>query len=148
MSKQPDFKDLWARWGRLGTGPKAELRRVRNLKELLDIPAFYRLTGNQSWPGLQRVVFCIPWATHREHAGSLGSALAQAKLSEKRLFQIIRSTEPNDLIQLRRILQHVQPKVDWARLGKQLYWWQAADKQRLIEDFYYMPNTTDTTPDA
>lgn len=139
MSDKPDFNVLWARWERLEPGPKAELRRVRDPDALTTVPAFYRLTGGQAWPGWQRVAFCLPWAGHRNGADPLGTALARAGLAEKRLFQVIRSTEPNDLVQLRRLLQHVRPVVDWARFGPQIFYWNDENRRRLLEDFYHLP---------
>lgn len=139
MSDKLDFKALWARWERLSPGAKAELRRARDPEALTGIPAFYRLTGGQSWEGWQRVVFCLPWAKHRDSAKPLGATFADARLNEKRLFQMIRSTTPNDLIQLRRLLQHVLPTVDWLQFGLTLYWWNDENKRRLLEDFYRMP---------
>lgn len=139
MSDKPDFKALWARWERLEPGPKAELRRVRDPVDLTNVPAFYRLTSGLAWPGWQRVVFCLPWAAHRDGADPLGTVLARAGLSEKRLFQVIRSSEPNDLVQLRRLLQHARPVVDWGRFGAQLYYWNEENRRRLLEDFYRQP---------
>lgn len=139
MTENPDFKALWERWNRLDSGPKAEIRRARDPGALTQMPAFYRLSGGQAWEGWQRVVFCLPWAGHRDGAEPLGAALARAGLGEKRLFQVIRSTEPNDLVQLRRLLQHVRPVVDWVRFGPQVFWWGDDNKRRLLEDFYRMP---------
>ncbi len=139
MSDKPDFVALWQRWSELEPGRKAELRRVRVPGDLTEVPAFYRLIGADTRHGWRRVVYCLPWAEHASGAAPLGASFAQAKVSEKRLFQVIRSQEPNDLIQLRRLLQQARPKVDWTQLGPQLYWWSDDNKRRLLEDFYRMP---------
>jgi CRISPR system Cascade subunit CasB len=64
-------------------------------------------------------------------------ALAKGKgVSEKRLFQVVRSDEPNDMIQLRRILQMAEPSVNWPRRQKQLWYWNARSKRDLLEEYF------------
>lgn len=148
MINEINFKELWQCWNKFGNGLKAEIRRAQNLKTLTEIPAFYRLTRGQSAECWQRIVFCLPWAVHRDGAKSLGATLSSAGLSEKRLFQMIRSTSPNDIVHLRRLLQHVQPAVDWSHLGPLLFWWGDENKRRLLEDFYRMPRDGQDKADA
>ena len=140
--------DFYDKWSRLKPGPQAELRRVRSPDEILDQPAFYRLIASLGWESLwrdalARLTFCIPYITRSENKNSLGAALGKSgKVSEKRMFQVIRADYPNDIIQLRRILQYIHPAVDWSSAARQVYFWHSKDsdsvkrnKRRLLEDF-------------
>jgi CRISPR system Cascade subunit CasB len=62
--------------------------------------------------------------------------LAVKGISEARLFQVVRADEPNDLIQLRRLVQHIEPVIDWAEFGRFLYFWNDRSKRTLLEDFF------------
>lgn len=137
MSTLIDFVALRCKYEKLDSGPRAELRRVRAPEDLASIPGFYRLLpGKRAYEEWLRVAFCLPWVKHADEARPLGAQLAKHHIHEQRLFQVIRSTFPNDLLQLRRLLQHVEPTVDWQSFGWQLYRWQPDDKRRLLEDFY------------
>jgi CRISPR system Cascade subunit CasB len=141
MTEPYDFIALAQRYNNLPPGPRAELRRVARPDDLALIPAFYRLLpGIQTDKRWQRVVFFLPFVSHQEGGGRLGQKLA-GKISEARLFQVLRSTKPNDLIQLRRLAQQVEPAVDWQALGKMLFYWGEMQKRRLIED-YFTPVTS------
>lgn len=135
-------------WERLKPGPKAELRRVKEPDELMDRPAFYRVIASlgfeKPWvEGLARLIFCIPYISRTDSKTSLGEALGKSgKVSEKRMYQVVRSEYPNDIIQLRRILQHIKPMVNWPMAAKQIYFWHSPNrdqmkknKRRLLEDF-------------
>lgn len=138
----PDFMALYNIWEQLPSGPRAELRRVGKPEELIEVPAFYRLFSGravQEWEkqAYQRLIFCLPCIKHTGEEVSLGRALAKGKwVSEKRLFQIIRSDPPNDMIQLRRILQMVEPTVNWPRAAKLLWHWNERSKRDLLEDYF------------
>ncbi|MGI2026973.1 MULTISPECIES: type I-E CRISPR-associated protein Cse2/CasB [unclassified Endozoicomonas] len=136
--KSQDFIRLWNRYDDLGTGFKAELRRVAAPDDLIEIPAFYRLTrGYGSHKNIRRLVYCLPHLKHRDGGDSLGKALAEAGVREKRLFMVIRSQEPNDLIQLRRLLQQVNPIVDFSQTAWLLLRWDKPEqKQKLLENFF------------
>ncbi len=137
MTEKYDFADLARRYEQLGSGPRAELRRASKPDDLALIPAFYRLLpGIQTNASWQRVVFFLPFVRHREQGGKLGQKLKAGGISEPRLFQVLRSTPPNDLIQLRRLVQQVEPSVDWQHLGNTLFYWNEANKRRLIEDYF------------
>ena len=141
--------EFYEKWFRLKPGPKAELRRVRNPDETLDQPVFYRLIASLGWEekpwheGLARLAFCIPYINRSDSTISLGAALGgTGKVSEKRIFQVIRSEYPNDIVQLRRILQHIKPAVNWPKAARQLYFWNSnnndmvkRNKRQLLEDF-------------
>ncbi len=149
MSQQGDFMKLYEAWKQLRTGPKAELRRISAPEDLLEAPAYYRLIrdlvetrGRQAVYRLQRLVFCLPFVTHTDREISLGAALAgnnrheKRTVSEKRLFQVIRSELPNDLIHLRRILRMIEPAVNWPLTADLLWYWNERSKRQLLEDFF------------
>jgi CRISPR system Cascade subunit CasB len=142
--KQPDYIKLYQDYQALKPGPKAELRRVASPDLLIEIPAFYRLLqGQKAHSGMQRLIYCLPCIKHSPGGRSLGQALANSDLNEKRLFMVIRSESPNDLIQLRRLLQQVEPVVDWEKMANQLWWWNHPNqlsKRQLLEDFFYYQN--------
>lgn len=138
----PDFMDLYTSWDKLPPGPKAELRRAGKPEDLLMIPAFYRLFSGKAlreWEkqAYQRMIFCLPYIKHIEVNTGLGKALATGKgVSEKRLFQVIRSEVPNDIIQLRRILQMIEPSANWPSTAKLLWYWNDHSKRDLLEDYF------------
>ncbi len=148
-NKLPDFVALYERYQQLKPGPKAELKRVANPDDLIEIPAFYRLLqGEHASPSMQRIIFCLPLITHIPDSDSLGQALAKANINEKRLFMVIRSQEPNDLIQLRRLLKLASPTVDWLKMAKTLYFWNDLYKRQLLEDFFYYQTNAKTKATA
>ena len=133
-----DFVRLWQAYNDLSPGHRAELRRVATPDDLIEVPAFYRLVrGFGSSKNIRRLIYCLPFLKHQEGGGSLGKALAEAGINEKRLFMVIRSQEPNDLIQLRRLLQQVKPVVDFSRTAWLLVrWHESGQKQKLLEEFF------------
>jgi CRISPR system Cascade subunit CasB len=136
MEGRIDFPKLRERFDKLEPGARAEIRRVASPEELGERPAFYRLiSGLKPGDAVRRVAFCLPWVEHGD-GRSLGAELASAKINERRLFQVMRSSYPNDVIQLRRLLQHVQLTVDWRNLGPMLLRWSREDKRRVLEDYY------------
>jgi CRISPR system Cascade subunit CasB len=141
QQKLSDFMVLYNAWEQLPGGPKAELRRVRKPDELIKVPAFYRLFSGRTAKEREkqaylRMVFCLPYVRHFGN-DNLGKALAKSKsVSEKRLFQVIRSDAPNDMIQLRRILQMVEPSANWTMTAKTLWYWNDRSKRDLLEDYF------------
>ncbi len=145
-TSNPDFVALARRYGELGSGPKAELRRVARPEDLSLVPAFYRLLpGVQTDKRWRRVVFFLPFVRHADGGPRLGQALKKAGVNEMRLFQVLRSTPPNDLIQLRRLVQQAEPAVDWQGLGESLFYWNEDRKRRLVEDYFTPPATEKET---
>ncbi|PPD50120.1 MAG: type I-E CRISPR-associated protein Cse2/CasB [Methylobacter sp.] len=141
-NKIPDFMALYQRYDDLKPGPKAELKRVMNPGDLIEVPAFYRvLHGQKASLRMQRLLYCLPHIKHIDGSDSLGKALAKADINEKRLFMVIRSQEPNDLIQLRRLLKQANPSLDWQAAAKTLYYWNDQAKRQLLEDFFFYQNT-------
>ena len=125
---------------KLSNGDRAEIRRVTGPSDLETQPAFYKLLKEKLYEGerqWQRVVFfLVKGLEHKENSLSLGQAFKEAKINEKRIFQVIRSKTPNDLIQLRRLILYTKPKVDFQKLGRQLWYWGTNSKKQLLKDFY------------
>ncbi len=148
MERKNEFMKLYEKWQHLTPGQRAELRRVNNPGELLEVPAFYRLfsgMGSREWEkdAYQRLIYCLPCIqSHTDEPVSLGAALAKKRdsghpvVSEKRLFQVIRSNAPNDMIQLRRILKMAEPVVNWPKAGNTLWYWNDRSKRDLLEQFF------------
>lgn len=151
-NKTPDFLALYQRYQDLKPGPQAELKRVMNPDDLAEIPAFYRiLQDNKDYQKMQRLIYCLPLVKHQDQGDSLGRALAKANINEKRLFMVIRSLEPNDLIQLRRLLKQAdKPTVDWLKMANALWWWDhpsQQSKRKILEDFFYYQNNKSDSAD-
>jgi CRISPR system Cascade subunit CasB len=134
----PDFVELRHRFETLGNGPKAELRRVASLDHIADVPAYYRWLGREApSPGLQRIAFLVPFAVHDAEAEPLGRQLFKRKVSEMRLFQMLRAEPPRDLEHLRRLLRHLdQPKLNWNRFGETLFYWGPTRKRRILQEYF------------
>jgi CRISPR system Cascade subunit CasB len=143
-SEEIDFIGLYNKYQSYlenNRGLAAEIRRVVEPEELKHIPAFYKLTSgiHRKSDGLTRFVYCLPYLTHLESGNSLGKSLAKStkKVNEKRIFMVLRSTYPNDMIQLRRLLQFTEPKVDLFKVDKQIFYWNKLAKQQILEDFFF-----------
>lgn len=132
-----DFREIAQRFEKLGNGPRAELRRCAKPKDVAMVPAFYRLLPGIRTDGRwERLVYFFPYVKHHPGNDSLGAQLAKAKISEKRLFQVLRSHPPNDLIQLRRLVQQAEPALDWQRFGEMIFFWNEDQKRRILEDYF------------
>jgi CRISPR system Cascade subunit CasB len=136
----PNFLALYQRYKKLSEHGdfRSQLgKRISAPDELRDRPAFYRLFPGEPPPEwAERIAFLMPFCSHQADAVSLGQKLAEAKVSEARLLQVIRAEYPNDLIQLRRLVQYVGPSVDWTALGTTLYYWNEQAKRALLEHFF------------
>lgn len=135
----PDFVALKARFDSdaFPSGARAELRRVAQPEDTAYGPALYRLFPGQKPDDRHlRLAFLLPHAKHAANAKSLGAQLAAAKVAEARVLQVARSHGPQDLIQLRRLLNHVEPVVDWQAFGRTLWYWNDISKRQLVEDYY------------
>lgn len=134
----PDFVALKKRFDdEMTAGQKAELRRAAQPEDLMLKPAFYRLLRGKK-PNSQylRIAFLLPWVEHKPDATHFSTQCAKAKVNEMRLFQIARSDDPTDMIQLRRVAMQIKPHVDWDRFGKMLWFWRPHTKRELIEAYY------------
>jgi len=131
-----DFLEIARRFKDFSNGSKAELRRCATPDDVAMVPAFYRLFFGETDARHRRVAFFLPFANHASNSDSLGAQLGKGKISEQRLFQVLRSESPNDLIQLRRLVQQVEPQLDWTEFGKQLFYWNDDQKRHLLEHFF------------
>jgi CRISPR type I-E-associated protein CasB/Cse2 len=136
----PDFAEVRKRYEKLSRGDQAQLgKRIGSPEDLSLVPALYKL-----FPGIapheryRQVAFILPWCKHQEGGKSLGSQLAGADINEKRLFQVVRSDAPNDLIYLRRLIQRTDFSVNWKDLGRSLFFWNDNEiaKRQLVEQFF------------
>lgn len=137
-SERPDFVALHDRFEtKLTPGQRAELRRVAEPDDLVLMPALYAL-----FPGLRptgqhrRLAFLLPCCSHKAGVKSLGSQLAEHGIAEARVLQTVRAKAPMDLIQLRRLVVHLSPTVDWGEFGKTLWYWGERSKRTLVEDYF------------
>ena len=144
----PDFQTLYDDFTRLDTTRQNLLKRAVTPDDLLEIQAFYELyrkhlkqPGQRS--GLLRLIFCLPYIRHFPDGKSLGSALAMAgtdgrsKISEKRVIQISRIEDADKaMVQLRRVLKHVEPWLDWNKAGKSIWYWGKNSRRQLLEDYF------------
>jgi CRISPR system Cascade subunit CasB len=139
----PDFEKLLADYQhKLNNGQRADLRRAAEPDDLLDIPAFYFLIqGCGLVPGPQagRIVYFLPYVGHRKGAKTIGRQMEEQKISETRLFQVIRAEKPEDLVYLRRLSQQMRPDVDWQEFGRMLYYWGKNSKRQLLQDYCLQP---------
>ncbi|PID43126.1 MAG: type I-E CRISPR-associated protein Cse2/CasB [Proteobacteria bacterium] len=142
QQKKPDFMRLYQQYTELKPGLKAELRRLAEPDDLANVPAFYHLlNGHAGDRKMKRLIFCLPTIKNHVEGITLGQALAKAGVSEKRLFLVIRSEFPNDIIQLRRLLKMAEPNLDWPQLAQSLYWWGQSNKQSILEDYFFYQNS-------
>lgn len=135
-SEYPDYVSFLERFNQMLPGQKAELRRVVQPEDLTMKPALYRLLrGIKPNPHYLRVAFLLPWVKHQPSAAHFSTQCARANINEMRMFQIARSDDPMDMIQLRRIAMQIEPHVDWTRFGDMLRYWPRT-KREFIENYY------------
>ena len=135
----PDFVALKKRFDSeaFPNGARAELRRAGEPADVALLPALYRLfPGQQPDERHQRIAFMLPFPRHATSAKSIGAQLSTAKVAATRVLNVARSRSPLDLIQLRRLLNHIDAAVDWQAFGKMLWYWNDISKRQLVEDFY------------
>jgi CRISPR system Cascade subunit CasB len=152
--KIPDFLKLFSAYEKANSGTRAMIRRAASVEQLLDEPAFYRLVGPLGYESNQheqwgRVVFCLclPRIKHvAENGPSLGAALSHGgRITDRRLFQVLRSKAPHDMTQLRRLILFVEPALDWVKAAKALWYWGENSRRTLLEDFILHQPTPGTT---
>ena len=135
----PDFVALKNRYDseNFTNGARAELRRVAEPDDLALIPALYRLFPGQRPDNRHlRLAYLLPYCKHVPKAKSLGAQFAKANIAEARVLQVARSQGPLDMMQLRRLLTHVEPSVDWSDFGRMVWFWNDHSKRQLVEEFY------------
>ncbi|MDD4996833.1 MAG: type I-E CRISPR-associated protein Cse2/CasB [Syntrophales bacterium] len=146
-----DYVELYRRFLKLDPGLKAMLRRASKPEDLRDTIILYRLFyESKPNPGHLRVLFLMPWceqfeAVSKERTFPLGAHLKRAGINERRIFQMVRASTPHDLVHLRHMVMQVKPKpkMDWANLGKKLFFWTDEDKREILEDYFYVYVTTE-----
>lgn len=127
-------------------------KRLASPDDLRNTAAFYKLFPEMTWKNERehdltrrwqaRVAFFFPWCKHSAKAEGVGAQLAKAGISEARFLQVFRSESPNDLIQLRRLLQQVDVVINWEKFGLTLvYWGGEHSKRELLEDFFLHSNS-------
>ncbi len=135
----PDFVALKARYESeaFPNGARADLRRVADSESVALCPALYRLFPGQKPDDRHlRLAFLLPCCKHDAKAKTLGAQLATAKVAEARVLQVARAQPPLDLIQLRRLLTHIEPAVNWSEFGKTIWFWGERAKRELVENYY------------
>jgi len=135
----PDFAALKARFDSetFPNSARAELRRVVDPQAVAYCPGLYRLfPGEKPDERHLRLAFLLPCCKHTPKAATLGAQLANAKVNESRVLQMARAKSPMDLIQLRRLLAHVEPAVDWQEFGEALWFWGEHAKRKIVEGYY------------
>jgi CRISPR system Cascade subunit CasB len=143
-----DYLELINKYDALSNGEKASIRREVEADDLQTNPVFYRLIQGTEFANkasqAARLVYFLPFVQHKADGKKMGAVLKDKNISERRLFLVVRSEYPNDLTQLRRLLQQVKPYavVDWSAFGEMLFWWGKTkeksenSKRRLMQDFY------------
>ena len=135
----PDFVALKNRYDskNFTNGARAEIRRVAEPDDLALIPALYRLFPGQRPNDCHfRLAYLLPFCRHQAKGKSIGAQLAEANIAEARVQQVARSQSPLDMVQLRRLLTHVESSVDWSDFGRMVWFWNDRSKRQLVEEFY------------
>ncbi|MBV1879330.1 MAG: hypothetical protein KUG79_16935 [Pseudomonadales bacterium] len=125
-------------WQQQHRGWLAELKRCPGLDDIADYPAYYRLIQGYIKPDLaaQRIAFLMPWLVHRQGAMAIGESFKIARISETRLFQMLRSESPKDIEMLRRLVRHAAPAVDWTKFGPIIQYWGKWNKRQIVEQYF------------
>ncbi len=143
-----DYLTLIQKYEALSNGDKASIRREVEPDDLKTNPVFYRLIQGMVFADnlsqSARLIYFLPFAQHKNESKKLGVILQDKDISERRLFIVVRSEYPNDLTQLRRVIQQIKPYVvvNYPVFGNMLFHWgkskekSGRSKQRLMQDFY------------
>jgi len=139
-----DYLKLVERYEKLDNGQKALLRRANSPEDMTGIAAFYQLISATKFQlkkyekQASQLVYFLPLVKQRTNEKPLGRSLHEHGISEKRLFLVVRRDPPDDLIQLRRVVQQIKPiaYADWTDLGNLLFYWGKKNKHRLMRDYY------------
>ena len=136
-------------WQQHHRGWLAELKRVKESTEVADLPAYYRFIQGCIPPGklAERAAFLLPWLPHQADAAPIGAQLRSKKISEIRLFQMLRSEYPNDLVVLRRLIQQTKPSVDWTCFGNVIQFWGQRQKRQLLQDYFLNTSFSQSSQD-
>ncbi|HCU23798.1 MAG TPA: type I-E CRISPR-associated protein Cse2/CasB, partial [Deltaproteobacteria bacterium] len=138
INELPDFQAVKKRFEALPNGARAEIRRAALPEDMAWLSGFYRLfPGERPDERHRRLAFLLPHAKNDPNpkAQSLGSQCSK-RISENRVLQIARSDSPLDIVQLRRLLIHIDPALNWSEFGRMIWFWNDKSKRKLVEDFY------------
>jgi CRISPR system Cascade subunit CasB len=146
--KEPDFQKLYEDYEQLDSTRQNLLKRSITPDDLFEIAAFYDLyrphfKSPHQRAGLMCLIFCLPYVTHKPEGKSLGAALSaigpdgRPIISEKRVIQLSRIEDRSKaMIQLRRLLKHAQPVLDWCNAARSIWYWGKRSRRQLLEDFF------------
>ena len=146
-----DYLALLKKFQALNNGEKASIRREIEPDDLKTNPVFYRLIEGsiftEALPQVARLIYFLPFLPlepNKQGAKKIGAILNAHEISERRLFLVMRSESPADLIQLRRLLQQIKHGyLDYPAFANMLFYWGKLSKQELMEEFYLSaPNRT------
>ena len=159
--KQAFLLALFNEYSQLSNGDKASIRRTVEPDDLQTNPVFYRLILQaissfkepeskakarvffENLSNVSRLVYFLPFIKHQANSKSLGAVFKEKKISERRLFLVMRSEYPEDLKHLRRLCQQFKEEsVDGMSSGNLLLYWgkeknsSERSKRQLMRDFY------------
>jgi CRISPR system Cascade subunit CasB len=149
-----DYIKLFNDYKELSNGDQASIKREVEPNDLHINPVFYRLINKTVFKDklnqVTRIIYFLPFLNHQPQGKTLGALLQNKKFSERRLFLVMRSESPQDLIHLRRLCQQIKgEKLDGVKLGQLLFYWgkdkktSEKSKRQLMQDFYLSnPDTT------
>lgn len=127
---------IYRRFGDLGPGAKADLRRAATPDQLRDTPGLYRLfPGHRPTPDQVNAAFLIAWC-EREVGGTKIAPACAEKVAEARIIQIARAPYPEDLIAFRRVVIQLQPQLGWQEIAPLAWDWNQETKRELVEAYY------------
>lgn len=145
---EPDFQSLYEDFRQLDSTRKSLLKRAVSPEDLLEMPAFYDIYRKhfkqpEQRAGLLRLIFCLPFVRHQENGKSLGGALSEKapngrpKIGEKRVIQLSRiENKLQAMSQLRRLLKHAEPTLDWMKAAKSIWYWGINSRRQLLEEYF------------
>jgi len=141
--KEPSYFDkLHDRFFKeLPNGAQAELRRCASVEDTRYTPALYRLllTDRQVTDAQARLAYMLPVCPQKNGGAHPGAVLVAARVSEQRVMQIARAhrTNPEDaLTGLRRVVQHSEGMMPWAKIARLISRWRKDDVQELVEGYF------------
>lgn len=142
------FQALLDDFQALDSTRKSLLKRAVTPSDLLEQPAFYglyrkHLKSLEERSQLLRLIYCLPFISHRAEGRTLGASLAasskegRAKIGEKRVIQLARTeNSAQGMVTLRRLLKQAEPEMDWLKAASSLWFWGERSRRQLLEDYF------------
>lgn len=141
-----DVREARRRFDSMSAGDRAQLRRTKDVEDLLMEGAYWRLVGNLHRPGLPNVVLLFGEAPHRifKMGFSFGRFLKQhlpsneesQSLRFRRIIESEREDLPHRMRGLLRLASKREKPVDWGALGADIIFFGDAVKRRWTQDFF------------